>query len=254
MRTTSPSSSVTGRPPISISLVISALAIVDLPEPESPVKKTVKPWFAARRLRLPELLHHGREGEPVGDLQPLLQPPAQLGAGDVEDGHPLLDLVARLVLRLLLDVDHLLEVDHLDPDLVLVLAEELLRLVGPVERIALRVLPRTGVVAPDDHVGAAVIAPDDPVPHRLARPAHAHGEVEEAERGGRGRILVEHRLVAAHAGEMVDVARLGHADDGWMMRFACASRAARKVSSWCARCSGLRVWKATIRRQPSLRK
>ena len=45
LRTTSPSSSVTGRPPISISLVISALATVDLPEPERPVKKTVKPWF-----------------------------------------------------------------------------------------------------------------------------------------------------------------------------------------------------------------
>ena len=27
-----------------------------------------------------------------------------------------------------------------------------------------------------------------------------------------GRILVEHRLVAAHAGEVVDVAGLGHAD------------------------------------------
>ena len=44
MRTTSPSSSVTGRPPISISLTIRALAIVDLPDPEKPVKNTVKPW------------------------------------------------------------------------------------------------------------------------------------------------------------------------------------------------------------------
>jgi hypothetical protein len=43
LRTTSPSSSVTGRPPISISLTISALAMVDLPLPESPVKNTVKP-------------------------------------------------------------------------------------------------------------------------------------------------------------------------------------------------------------------
>ena len=45
LRTTSPSSSVTGRPPISISLTISALAMVDLPEPEKPVKNTVKPCF-----------------------------------------------------------------------------------------------------------------------------------------------------------------------------------------------------------------
>ena len=46
MRTTSPSSSVTGRPPISISLTISALAMVDLPEPERPVKNTVKPCLS----------------------------------------------------------------------------------------------------------------------------------------------------------------------------------------------------------------
>ena len=34
---------VTGRSPVSISLTISAFAIVDFPDPESPVKKTVKP-------------------------------------------------------------------------------------------------------------------------------------------------------------------------------------------------------------------
>src|SRR5690606_41117869 len=37
---------LTGRPPISISLTISALAMVDLPDPDSPVKNTVKPCFA----------------------------------------------------------------------------------------------------------------------------------------------------------------------------------------------------------------
>ena len=53
-----------------------------------------------------------------------------------------------------------------------------------------------------------------PVPDRLARAAHAHREVEERH-GGRGAgILVEHRLVAAHAGEVVDVAGLGQAHDG----------------------------------------
>ena len=42
-RTRSPSSSVTGRPPISISLTSSTEAIVDLPEPDKPVKNTVTP-------------------------------------------------------------------------------------------------------------------------------------------------------------------------------------------------------------------
>ena len=161
MRTTSPSSSVTGRPPISISLTISALAMVDLPEPERPVKKTVKPCLARARLGAAQLLDHRREAEPVGDVQPLLQAAAQLGAGDVEDGLALGDLVARLVLRLLLDVDHLLEVDHLDADLGLVLAEQLLRRVGVVEVLAVAVLARAGMVAADDHVGAAVVAADD---------------------------------------------------------------------------------------------
>ena len=61
---------------------------------------------------------------------------------------------------------------------------------------------------------AAVVAADDAVPDGLARAGHAHRQIEQAHRGGRLRILVEHRLVAAHAGEMIDVARLGHAHDG----------------------------------------
>ena len=43
LRTISPSKRVTGRPPISMSLTRSAPAMVDLPAPERPVKKTVKP-------------------------------------------------------------------------------------------------------------------------------------------------------------------------------------------------------------------
>ncbi len=44
LRTMSPSSRVTGRPPSSSNLVSRMLAMVDLPEPDRPVKKTVKPW------------------------------------------------------------------------------------------------------------------------------------------------------------------------------------------------------------------
>ena len=45
LRTTSPSRTVTGRPPSSSNLVSRMLAIVDLPAPDSPVKKTVNPWW-----------------------------------------------------------------------------------------------------------------------------------------------------------------------------------------------------------------
>ncbi len=44
LRTMSPSRRVTGLPPISSSLTRSTLATVDFPEPERPVKNTVKPW------------------------------------------------------------------------------------------------------------------------------------------------------------------------------------------------------------------
>ncbi len=47
---------------------------------------------------------------------------------------------------------------------------------------------------------------------RLAGPPCAW-PVQQAHGGGCGRVLVQHRLVAAHAGEVVDIARLGHADD-----------------------------------------
>src|SRR3569623_1683265 len=43
LRTTSPSSRLTGRPPSSNSFANTAFAIVDLPEPERPVKNNVKP-------------------------------------------------------------------------------------------------------------------------------------------------------------------------------------------------------------------
>ncbi len=42
-RTTSPSSSVTGRPPSSMNLAYRILASVDLPEPDRPVKNSVMP-------------------------------------------------------------------------------------------------------------------------------------------------------------------------------------------------------------------
>src|SRR5690606_40756854 len=74
-----------------------------------------------------------------------------------------------------------LEVDQLDPDLVLMFAEQLLRVIGAVEVLALAVLARPGMVAADDHVGAAVVAADDAVPDRLTRAARS-----EERRGGQG--------------------------------------------------------------------
>ena len=69
------------------------------------------------------------------------------------------------------------------------------------------------MVAADDEVRAAVVLADDRVPQRLARTAHAHRQVQQAQHRGLLRVALEHVLVAAHAREVIDVAGLGHADD-----------------------------------------
>ena len=51
------------------------------------------------------------------------------------------------------------------------------------------------------------------MPNGLPRAGHAHRQIEQRHGRGRGRVLIQHRLVAAHAGEVVDIARLGHAHD-----------------------------------------
>ena len=143
--------------------------------------------LGARRLGAAQFLHHFGEGEPFGDLQPFGQAAAQFGAGDVEDGHVVLvgDLVRGLVLGAFLHIDHVFEIDHFDAHLVLMLAEQVLRVVGAVEILAGGVLAGAGVVAADDEMGAAVVLADQPVPDRLARAGHAHGKVQQGHRGGR---------------------------------------------------------------------
>ena len=190
-----------------------------------------------------------------GNLAPLLQPAAQLGAGDVEDAsRPPGPRPRGTYCVQVLDVDHLLNGTISTPSSSWCFCEQLLGVVGAVERLALRVVAGAGMVAADDEVGAAVVLADERVPDRLARAAHAHRERQQRELDRPLRILGEQRLVAAHAGVVVDVARLGHAhrrdgSAGWPRpRFA-----ARSVSSTCARCMGLRVWNATTRRQPSAR-
>ena len=67
-RTRSPSSSVTGRPPISSSLIMSTLAIVDLPAPERPVKNTVIPCLCRGAKCTPQFARDFGKGEPGRNL------------------------------------------------------------------------------------------------------------------------------------------------------------------------------------------
>ena len=70
------------------------------------------------------------------------------------------------------------------------------------------------MVTPDNHMGAAIIAADQRVPQSLARTGHAHGQRQKIERGLAIGVMRQQRFIAAHAGVVIDIARLGHADDG----------------------------------------
>ena len=107
----------------------------------------------------------------------------------------------------------MLEVDHFNADLVFKLPKQFLRVVGTIERLAIRVLSRPGVVTAHDHVGAAMIPADETVPYRFSWTGHSHGEVEQAERRRGRRVLVEHSLIASHTREVIDVAGFRHAHD-----------------------------------------
>ncbi len=122
--------------------------------------------------------------EPFRDLSPIGQTIAELAAGNREGSGVFRNLVDRLIGVIVRDVHHHLEGDHLDPDLLLMLSEQLLSVVRPVEGLVGGIRAGPGVIAADDEVGAAVVLADDRVPQRLARPAHAHRQRQQAQHRG----------------------------------------------------------------------
>jgi len=150
--------------------------------------------------------------EPRRNVAPFIEARTKFSAGEVENAGVFRDFVSREVFVLVFEVNHHLERHGGDADFILVFGEEFLRLVGTVEWFAIGILARAGVVAADDEVGATVILADERVPDGLARTAHAHCQREQGEFGRAGGILADEELVTADAGEVIDVARLGHAD------------------------------------------
>ena len=94
LRTTSPSTSVTVRPPISSNGTRSTLATVDLPEPDSPVSEHGETLLAAG-MGLAQLGSNGGEGEPLRDRATVLKAFAQLGSRDRQGAGTRWDLVIR---------------------------------------------------------------------------------------------------------------------------------------------------------------
>ena len=167
-----------------------------------------------RRIAAPQLLHDFRIGKPAGNVAAFVQALAQLCPGDVQHARPFRDLVGGEILVLIFEVDHHVEGHHGDADVGLVLLEEFLGFVGAVERLAVGVFARTGVIAAHDEVGATVILANQCVPDGLARPAHAHGQRQQRKFDRSRRILGREQLITTNTGEVIHVAGFGHAHHG----------------------------------------
>lgn len=180
----------------------------------------------------------------------VLETPSELSSGDIESLSSLGDFVDGLVLVGTGEVGHHLEGDHLDVQLISVLGNELLGIVGSYTSSSIsrctrlehgrgltvkvnssRVLSGSGVVTSNDEVGRSKVLADDRVPDGLAGTSHPHREGKESEGGHTVRVGVDNRLVdtdlrapsalksrpgydGTHSGEGVDISGLGESNDG----------------------------------------
>src|SRR6476659_6030750 len=180
-RTMSPSRTSSLAPRLRISLT-RTFVIVVLPDPESPVNQRQKPFSVAIGRRLLSVC----VDQDRGNLFPRELVRRRFAArehlpylGPRQEEMRLLGVRARLVRGHSLAVvapEGVLEEQRLDPELADVdVVEDPLRVVGAV------VIAHAGVVAADDEVGTAVVAADDRVEHRLARPRVVHLRRVDAE-------------------------------------------------------------------------
>src|SRR5450631_431582 len=168
------------------------------------------PWWIAAA----QFLHYFRISEPRRNFAAFVEPLAQFRARDVEYLRALRHFIGWDVSVFVLQIHHHLEGNHLDAHFRFMLLEQFLSVVRAVEVLAVRIFSRTGMIAADDEVRAAVVLAYQAVPNRLARSAHAHGQRQHGEFDRAVRVLREQQLVAAGAHEIIDVARLGHTDRG----------------------------------------
>jgi hypothetical protein len=167
-----------------------------------------------RRVRLSQDLDDGLVTEPIGDGSARSKTLSKFGTRDIGRRGSLGDLVHRLVLVGTGEVGHHLEGDHFDVKLILVLGDELLRIIRSVKVLSLRVFPRTGVISTDDKVSRAKVLSNDGVPYGLPRSSHPHGEGQQGQSGHPVRVLGHQGLVSPDSGVVIDITGLGQTDDG----------------------------------------
>lgn len=179
-----------------------------------PGQEDDEPLLETRRVGFTQNLDDGLVTEPVGDGGTGPETLSELGTGNVGRRGTLGHLVYGLVLVRPGEVCHHLEGNHFDVQLVLVLGDELLGIVGSVKVLALRVLAGTGVITTDDKVGGAKVLSDDGVPDGFPGSSHPHGEGQEGQSGHSVGVLGHQGLVGPDSGVVVDVTGLGETDDG----------------------------------------
>src|SRR5919201_382365 len=178
-RTTSPSSTSIREPRLRNSSS-TIFEMVVLPAPESPVNQSVKPFSSAISFLLVGVdqdLSHLGAAEFLGRQFAVAEhlPHLRAAQEDVVVGAVRAGLARRHALALVAP-EGVLEEERLDAELVDVeFVEDLLRVVGAV------VVAHARVVAPDDEVGAAVVAAGDRGGGGLPWPRVVHLRREDAE-------------------------------------------------------------------------
>lgn len=165
------------------------------------------------RVGLAENLDNLGVGEPLGDVSASAKTTAQLSTGDVQGLDTSRDLVDGTVLVGVGEVGDHLELDDLDTELILVLLNGVLGIVGAVEVLALGVATRTGVVTADNEVSSTVVLTDDSVPDGLTGTTHTHGQTQKTQNGHAVGVTGQECLIGADTGEVVNVTGLGQTDD-----------------------------------------
>lgn len=168
----------------------------------------------ARRVRLSQNLDDLGVREPLGDVTTGAKTSPQLGSGDVKGLRARGDLIHGLVFVGVGKIGHLLELDDLDSQFVLVLLHRMLGVIRAVELDSLGVLARTSMVASNDEMCSSVILPDDGVPDGFTRSTHAHGQRQQTQDSHSIGVTGEDGLVHTHTSEVVDISGLSETDDG----------------------------------------
>lgn len=187
-------------------LVLSAVLVTSHEDSET--------LLGRKRVLLAKNLDDLRVGEPLGDLLAGSETVSELSTRDVKGAGALGDLVDGEVLVRIGEVDHGLELDHLDTKLLLVLLDENLSIIRTVVVLALLVLTGTGVVTANDEVCSTVVLSDNGVPESLTGTTHSHGEGQKSKGSHAVGVSGQESLVNTDTGEVVNVAGLGETDDG----------------------------------------